>query len=66
MKQRCETCPTISDCKTAFGKYWNDKSAGGTGCNHPFGYRRVSTADLRIGAKGEKCNQPIRQDGLDL
>ena len=32
----CATCPTIADCKHAFGKYWLDKSNGGVGCKHPF------------------------------
>lgn len=40
MRQRCETCPTIGDCKQAFGRYWMDKSSNGNGCNHPFAYNR--------------------------
>ena len=40
MKQRCEECATIGDCKHAFGKYWGDKSLGGVGCDHPFSYQR--------------------------
>lgn len=40
MKCRCDTCPTIGDCKQAFGRYWSEKSSGGTGCEHPFSYER--------------------------
>ena len=40
MRQRCESCPTKADCVAAFGIYWNDKSGGGVGCEHPFAYRR--------------------------
>lgn len=32
----CKCCPTIADCKAAFGKYWIDKSDGGKGCRNPF------------------------------
>ncbi len=56
----------MSDCKTAFGKYWNDKSSGGTGCNHPFGYRRVSAANQRNGSGGGRRGLPARQAGLGL
>ena len=37
MKRRCEKCPpwTQTVCRHAFGKYWNDKSSGGEGCDHP-------------------------------
>ena len=40
MKQRCDSCPTKMDCVSAFGIYWDAKSGGGEGCNHPFRYRR--------------------------
>ena len=37
MKRRCEKCPpaTQTVCRHAFGKYWNDKSRHGEGCDHP-------------------------------
>ena len=37
MKRRCEKCPpwTQTVCRHAFGKYWNGKSSGGEGCDHP-------------------------------
>lgn len=37
---RCAVCPSIKDCKMAFGKYWQDKSRGGIGCVHPFAYAK--------------------------
>ena len=43
MTNRCETCPTIGDCKRAFGRYWTDRSHGGTGCDRRFEYRREET-----------------------
>ncbi|MBQ0031783.1 MAG: hypothetical protein KBT68_03165 [bacterium] len=49
MKQRCENCPTKADCVAAFGIYWNDKSGGGVGCEHPFGYRRAGGAARQDG-----------------
>ena len=39
IKQHCNSCSTIADCKQAFGAFWGDKSRGGTGCSHPFTYR---------------------------
>ena len=47
MRQRCESCPTKADCVAAFGIYWSDKSGGGVGCEHPFGYRRDAGAQER-------------------
>ena len=38
MKHQCETCPTIGDCKRAFGRYWTDRSHGGVGCDSRFQY----------------------------
>ena len=37
MKRRCEKCPpwTQTVCRHAFGKYWDCKSDGGKGCDHP-------------------------------
>lgn len=39
---KCAECPTIADCKNAFGKYWAEKSANGTGCKTPFAYDRTA------------------------
>lgn len=33
----CGACSALTQCKQAFGRYWADKSHGGTGCEHPFG-----------------------------
>ena len=37
MKRKCEACPTevMAVCRHAFGKYWNDKSTNGEGCDFP-------------------------------
>ena len=37
MMRRCEECPewTQTVCRHVFGKFWNDKSRSGEGCNHP-------------------------------
>lgn len=37
MKRKCEECPADVQavCRHAFGKYWNDKSMDGEGCDHP-------------------------------
>lgn len=37
MTRKCGVCPpwTQTVCRHAFGKYWNDKSDGGKGCDHP-------------------------------
>ena len=37
MKRKCEVCPAevMAVCRYAFGKYWNDKSKNGEGCDHP-------------------------------
>lgn len=38
----CSECPTIADCKRAFGKYWSVKSDSGRGCLYPFAYDQVA------------------------
>ena len=37
MTRRCGECPTWTQavCRHAFGKYWNDKSSCGEGCDNP-------------------------------
>ena len=37
MERKCEACPTevMAVCRHAFGKYWNDKSTNGEGCDFP-------------------------------
>ena len=32
----CTSCPCVEGCRAAFGAYWFDKSANGTGCDKPF------------------------------
>lgn len=54
MKQRCESCPTKLDCVSAFGIYWDEKSGGGVGCEHPFAYdRRYAPCRAGTGAAKE-------------
>ena len=46
-KAYCKTCQAADDCRRAFGKYYEDKSRGGVGCNCPFpGYRHVPSEPL--------------------
>ena len=37
MKRKCAECPTEVQavCRHAFGKFWDDKSHGGEGCDYP-------------------------------
>ena len=37
MMRKCAECPpwTKTVCRHAFGKYWNDKSTNGEGCDFP-------------------------------
>ena len=37
MARKCEVCPAEVQavCRHAFGKYWNDKSTNGEGCDFP-------------------------------
>ena len=37
MKRKCEACPTWTQivCRHAFGKFWDVRSKGGEGCDHP-------------------------------
>ena len=37
LKRRCEKCPpaTQTVCRHAFGKFWNDRSNCGEGCDNP-------------------------------
>ena len=40
----CTSCPCVESCRAAFGSYWGDKSANGTGCDNPFdGKKKVFT-----------------------
>lgn len=36
MECSCEKCGNVPECQHAFGAFWNDKSRGGTGCDHTF------------------------------
>jgi len=59
VKQHCETCPTIQDCKEAFGRYWLEKSHGGVGCRFPFKYDRTwASRHVRDGVVDQlSCNE---------
>lgn len=37
MKRKCEVCPAEvkAVCRHAFGKFWDVRSRGGEGCDHP-------------------------------
>ena len=37
MRRKCAECPewTKTVCRHAFGKFWNDKSTNGEGCDFP-------------------------------
>lgn len=49
LKFRCASCPTSEDCRRAFGKYYEDKSRGGVGCNCPFpGYDLTTKRQLTM------------------
>ena len=62
--RRCEICPTIADCKTAFGKYWLEKSHGGKGCCHPFtGWAKV---EIKPPALPKMPRRPRRVTQQDL
>ena len=57
-KFHCADCTTKDDCKAAFGRYWNDKSHGGIGCNLLFAYvslRDIVTGNLPPPKKGTKA-----------
>ena len=46
-KAKCSECKALVDCKTAFGRYWGEKSNGGMGCKHPFeGWGKKPPAEL--------------------
>lgn len=54
MRQRCESCPTKMDCVSAFGVYWDEKSGGGVGCEHPFRYLRAKGAARQDGEAAKR------------
>ena len=60
MRQRCENCPTKQDCVSAFGIFWDRKSGGGVGCEHPFRYRRERVAS---GQDGEGMKRRLAEAG---
>ena len=37
MKRMCKDCPaeTVAVCRHVWNRFWNDKSSGGEGCDHP-------------------------------
>ena len=55
-KAYCKSCQAADDCRRAFGKYYEDKSRGGVGCNCPFpGYcRRASLQMFTVKNKGTR------------
>ena len=57
LRQHCNSCATIADCKAAFGAFWRDRKAhGGVGCNHPFpGYDRVPQRGARVASKKRRA-----------
>lgn len=55
----CRDCKHVSACKSAFGKYWEEKSYGGVGCTMPF----VPSEDPQA---RPKVRAEIRQGGLPL
>lgn len=34
MRNSCATCGSRETCRRTFGRYFNEKSSGGTGCEH--------------------------------
>ena len=61
MKNRCGTCPTIGDCKTAFGRYWTERSHGGAGCDRRFQYRRQAGQRLAEQSSAIRTGKTIKQ-----
>ena len=55
-KAYCKSCQAADDCRRAFGKYYEDKSRGGVGCNCPFpGYcRRAPLQMFTVNNKGKR------------
>ena len=56
----CAECGVISDCKVAFGGFWNVRSSGGIGCYHPFGGWPTGWREdiaKRTGKRGTKREQ---------
>ncbi len=45
MRNSCATCGSRETCRRTFGRYFNEKSSGGTGCEH-----RVPFADADGGS----------------
>lgn len=62
MKYSCDNCPTAADCRQAFGRYWNEKSRDGTGCDHRFpGYGIKPAAPVAAPAKA-KVRLPYQEE----
>lgn len=63
--RRCEICPTIADCKTAFGKYWLEKSHGGKGCSHPFeGWAKAEVKPPALPKMPRRPRREVQQELL--
>lgn len=62
MKNSCQGCDVITECRQAFGRYWFDKSSRGMGCNVKFpGY------DIRKGEKKQAAAKvAVRSPMKDL
>lgn len=54
MRNRCETCDGLNACRRAFGRYWGDRSSGGTGCDHRIPLRDADAFPAAGGAKREQ------------
>ena len=59
----CAQCPAVERCKQTFGRFWRDKSSGGTGCNVPLPH----DARERLYKPSEQnpCNEPSEAHGRD-
>lgn len=55
MKRKCKACPAEVQavCKYVFGRFWNDKSSGGKGCDSP-----LDDVAKAWAAKGWKPEEP--------
>lgn len=61
--RKCAVCQTIADCKTAFGKYWLEKSHGGKGCYHPFvGWAKVEVKPQALPKMPRRPRKMTQQD----
>ena len=67
IREHCQTCAVVAQCKATFGDYWTDKSGGGVGCAYRFpGYAGAEARHPEAQEAAHARPGEAKQDELKL